>query len=165
VWFFSLDATQPIASRIARAAFGLPYVDARIDIRRDGDTIAYESRRTHLGGGVAELALRYRRVGPAARSEPSSLEHFLTERYCLYSAFLGRLYRLEVDHPPWPLQPAEAEVQRCTMAQPLGIELGPRPPLAHYAATVGTVAWLPRRVRQLSHICCRGHLDGDARRR
>jgi hypothetical protein len=63
------------------------------------------------------------------------------------------------------MQPAEAEVQRCTMARPLGIEPGPRPPLAHYAATVGTVAWLPRRVRSLSHICCRGHLDGEAGRR
>jgi uncharacterized protein YqjF (DUF2071 family) len=145
VWFFSLDATQLLVSRIARAAFRLPYLDARIDIRRDGDAISYESARTHLGGGVADLALRYRPSGPAVRSVPGSLEHFLTERYCLYSTFLGRLYRLEVDHPPWPLQPAEVEVERCTMTRPLGMELGPEPPLAHYAATIGTVAWLPRR--------------------
>jgi uncharacterized protein YqjF (DUF2071 family) len=145
VWFFSLDATQPFVSRIARAAFGLPYLDARIDIGRDGDAIAYSSRRTDPGGGVAELALRYRPAGAAARSVPGSREHFFTERYCLYSTFLGRLSRLEVDHPPWPLQPAEVEVERCTMARPLGIELGPDPPLAHYAASLATVAWLPRR--------------------
>jgi uncharacterized protein YqjF (DUF2071 family) len=145
VWFFSLDATQALASRIARAAFRLPYLDARIDIRRDGGWIAYESVRTHLGGGVAELAVRYRPVGPAVRSVPGSLEHFLTERYCLYTTPLGRLCRLEVDHPPWPLQPAEVDVERCSMTRPLGIELGPEPPLAHYAATMSTVAWLPRR--------------------
>ena len=70
VWFFSLDATQPVLSRIARAAFRLPYLDARIAIRRDGDAFVYESERTHLGGGVADLAVRYRPAGPAVRSAP-----------------------------------------------------------------------------------------------
>jgi uncharacterized protein YqjF (DUF2071 family) len=146
VWFFSLDATQPVLSRIARTAFRLPYLDARIAIRRDGDAFAYESERTHLGGGVADLVVRYRPVGPPVRSARDSVEHFLTERYCLYATCWGRLFRLEVDHPPWPLQPAEAEVERCTMTRPLGIELGAEPPLAHYAASLDAVAWLPRRV-------------------
>ena len=33
VWFFSLDATNPVAVRVARSAFHLPYFDARIAIR------------------------------------------------------------------------------------------------------------------------------------
>ena len=75
-------------------------------------------------------------------SAPGSLEHFLTERYCLYSFRAGRIFRQEIDHEPWPLQPAEAAIELCTMTQPLGIELGPKP-VAHYASELEVVAWLP----------------------
>lgn len=148
VWFFSLDATQPLAVRMARAFFHLAYVDARIESRRSGDVVRYTSVRTHLGAGVAELDVRYRPTGPPSRSEPGSLEYFLTERYCLYAASRrGQVLRQEIDHDPWPLQPAEAEVARCTMTRPLGIDLGDEPPLAHFAERLDVVAWLPRRVR------------------
>jgi uncharacterized protein YqjF (DUF2071 family) len=147
IWFFSLDATQPLAVRIARGCFHLPYLDARIDIQRAGDQIAYRSVRTHLGAGVAELDVRYRPAGPVQRSQTGSLEQFLTDRYCLYAATAGgRVLRLEIDHPPWPLQPAEAQLERCTMTQPLGIELAPAPDLVHYAERLDVVPWLPRRV-------------------
>lgn len=148
VWFFSLDATQPLAVRIARAGFHLAYVDARIETRRTGDVVHYTSRRTHLGAGVAELDVRYRPTGPPAEPELGTLEDFLTARYCLYAATRGgQLLRQEIDHDPWPLQPAEAEVGRCTMTRPLGIDLGDEPPLAHFAERLDVVAWLPRRVR------------------
>jgi uncharacterized protein YqjF (DUF2071 family) len=148
VWFFSLDATQPLAVRMARAFFHLAYVDARISSRRTGDVVRYTSVRTHLGAGVAELDVRYRPTGPPARSAPGTLEHFLTERYCLYAASRrGQVLRQEIDHDPWPLQPAEAEVARCTMTRPLGLDLGDEPPLAHFAERLDVVAWLPRRAR------------------
>jgi uncharacterized protein len=144
VWFFSLDANDAVVVRFNRLAFGLPYLDAKIDVERDGDTIDYRSRRTHLGAGVAELKVRYRPAGVPEAVMPGSLEHFLVERYCLYSARAGRVFRQEVDHEPWPLQPAEAELELCTMAQPLGIELVSEP-LAHYAGELEVVAWLPGR--------------------
>ena len=148
VWFFSLDATQPVAVRIARGLFHLAYLDARIETRHRGDAIDYRSTRTHLGAGLAELDVRYRPTGPPAPSRPGTLEHFLTERYCLYAANRrGQLLRQEIDHAPWPLQPAEADVKHCTMTRPLGIELGPEPPLAHFAERLDVVSWLPHRVR------------------
>jgi hypothetical protein len=55
--------------------------------------------------------------------------------------------RLEVAHRPWPLQLAEAEVECCTMTQPLGIELAAAPDHVRYAHRLDVVAWLPRRVR------------------
>jgi hypothetical protein len=145
VWFFSLDANDAIIVRFARLAFGLPYLDARIEVERDGDTIDYRSRRTHLGAGLAELKVRYGPAGVPETSVPGSLEHFLTERYCLYSSRAGRIFRQEINHGPWPLQPAEAAIELCTMTQPLGIELGPKP-VAHYASELEVVAWLPSRV-------------------
>jgi hypothetical protein len=148
VWFFSLDATQPLAVRVARGCFHLPYLDARIDVGHDGDTVVYRSVRTHLGAGPAELHVRYRPTGPVAPGGPGTLEYFLTERYCLYAATgRGRLRRLEVDHEPWPLQPAAVEIAACTMTRPLGIELV-GPPLAHYAHRREVVSWLPRPVQR-----------------
>jgi uncharacterized protein YqjF (DUF2071 family) len=148
VWFFSLDATQPLAVRVARACFHLAYVDARIDTRRLGDVVHYTSERTHLGGGVAELDVRYRPTGPPAEAAAGTLEDFLTARYCLYAATRrGQVLRQDIDHDPWPLQPAEAEIARCTMTRPLGIDLGDEPPLAHFAERLDVVAWLPHRVR------------------
>ena len=146
VWFFSLDATQPLAVRAARVTFHLPYLDARIELERDGDTIDYSSRRTHLGGGVAELRVRYRPIGPVTTAVSGSLESFLTDRYCLYAARGERIYRAEIDHARWPLQTAAADVDHCSMTTPLGIELGDEAPLAHYAESLDVVAWRPRRV-------------------
>src|SRR6185312_4553706 len=45
VWFFSLDAANPLAVRAARLAFRLPYYDARMDSTRIGDAIRYQSVR------------------------------------------------------------------------------------------------------------------------
>ena len=52
---------------------------------------------------------------------PGSVEHFLTERYALYTADGGRLYRAELHHPPWRLQGAAGEVEAATLA-PLPLE-------------------------------------------
>jgi Uncharacterized conserved protein (COG2071) len=38
---------------------------------------------------------------------PGTLDHWLTERYCLYATGSGRLYRAEIHHAPWRLQPVE----------------------------------------------------------
>lgn len=146
VWFFSLDATQPTAVRIARRWLKLPYYDASIDIREEGDAFTYVSTRTHSGAPPAALAARYRPTGAIVPSAAGSLESFLTDRYCLYAADgRDRVRRIDIDHAPWPLQPAEAEVSSCTMTEPLGITLGDEPPLAHFARRLDVVAWLPRR--------------------
>jgi uncharacterized protein YqjF (DUF2071 family) len=137
VWFFSLDATQPLAVRVARGCFHLPYLDARIDVRREGEDVAYRSVRTHLGAGSAELAVRYRPTGPVAPGEPGTLEHFLTERYCLYTADGGRLYRAELHHAPWLLRPAEASIESATIS-PVVLEGEPH---LLYAATQDVLVW------------------------
>jgi len=74
-------------------------------------------------------------------STPGSLEHWLTERYCLYTADrAGRLLRGEINHPPWPLQPAQAEIELNTMATVHGIAL-PGQPVCHFARQLDVVAW------------------------
>ena len=81
-----------------------------------------------------------RAVDAPAPAAPGSLAAFLTERYCLYAAHRGELYRAEIHHPPWPLQAAELELDLTTMA-PDGIELPGDAPLAHFSARQDVVLW------------------------
>ena len=89
IWFFSLDARNPIAVRLARATFSLPYFDAEMSCHLVGDEVRYRSVRKQRGAREARFAGRYRPVGGPFNSRPGTLEHFLTERYCLYSASRG----------------------------------------------------------------------------
>jgi hypothetical protein len=53
----------------------------------------------------------------------------------------GAVWRGEIHHARWPLQPAEAEIERNTMSDPLRLALPPRPPLLHFSECQDMVAW------------------------
>jgi uncharacterized protein len=147
VYFMSLDAANPLAVAVARKAFGLPYYRAEMSLREEDGWIDYTSERTHRGAAAARFAGRYRPDGDVARAKAGSIEHWLVERYCLYTADgRDRAWRCEIDHPPWPLQPAEATIECNTMASAGGIELPDEPPLCHYAERLNVVAWTLDRV-------------------
>ncbi len=143
VYFFSLDAANPVAVAIARRWYRLPYFNARMTLTRsDPDWIEYRSTRTHAGAQPATLAVRYRPRGPVRLATPGSLEAFLTERYCLYTVdAAGRPYRGEIHHGPWPLQLAEAEFDDNTMALAAGLDVHGPPPLLHFARQLDILAW------------------------
>jgi uncharacterized protein YqjF (DUF2071 family) len=143
VLFFSLDARNPLAVSIARSWFRLPYFRARMSCEREGEAIRYAHVRTHAGAPPAELVARYEPTGPVFQAQPGTLEHFLTERYCLYAAPDDRrVWRADIHHAPWPLQPAAATFERNTMAGRLTGE-----PLLHFARRQDVVVWNPARVR------------------
>jgi uncharacterized protein YqjF (DUF2071 family) len=146
VWFFSLEASNPVAVRAARRFFHLPYFDADMRCDRRGDRVAYASRRTHPGAAPAEFAAEYGPIGPAYRAAAGSLDDWLTARYCLYSADdEGGLYRVNVHHKPWRLCPAEAEIRVNTMSKQVGIALE-GDPLLRFAEKTVVAGWLPERL-------------------
>lgn len=137
VWFLSLDAANWLAVWAARTFFHLPYFWARMSLNEDGDGIHYRSVRPG-----AEFAATYRATSEPYLSRPGSLEHWLTERYCLYSqAPDGSIWRNEVHHRQWPLQSASASVERNTLPQSHGIALDGPPALLHFARHVDVVVW------------------------
>jgi uncharacterized protein YqjF (DUF2071 family) len=143
VWFFSLDAANPLAVRGARGLFHLPYYDARMSVRRAGAVVHYDSTRTHRRAPPARLRGRYQPTGPVYQARPGSIDQWLTERYCLYAANRrGRVWRGEIHHRAWPLQPAAAEIEVNTMTQPIGLTLPQTQPLLHFAQHLDVVAWL-----------------------
>lgn len=142
VYFYSLDAGNPVAVALARLWYHLPYFAARMSCRRAGEWISYASQRTHPGAARAAFVGQYRPMGPVFRSTPGSLEAWLTNRYCLYTADRhGRAYRGEIHHAPWPLQPAEADLHVGTLVTQHGIRLPDWPPLLHFARRLSVRAW------------------------
>lgn len=142
VWFFSLDAESKFAVRMARATFNLPYMDASMSLERDGThDVRYQSERTHRGEPSALFDATYAADGPPFYAKPGTLEHWLTARYCLYSADRrGNVYRGEIDHPPWRLQQAACNIRRNAMGEPLGVDFVD-PPHLLYAAPIHVRAW------------------------
>jgi uncharacterized protein YqjF (DUF2071 family) len=142
VWFFSLDAGSMITVRTARRFFHLPYFDARMSAPADGERVTYSSRRTHRNAPETEFRATFGPASEVMRSQPGSVEHWLTERYCLFSADpRGNIWCGEIHHAPWPLQRAEAEIEVNTMARPIGLELSDRPALLHFARGLDVVGW------------------------
>jgi uncharacterized protein YqjF (DUF2071 family) len=142
VWFFSLDAASWLVVRGARRFFHLPYFDARMDVSARGARAVYSSTRTHHDAVPAEFRAEYSPVGPVIRSVPGSIEHWLTERYCLYAADpSGTLWRCEIHHQQWPLQTAQAAIHANTMTSQLGFAFTEPPPLLHFSRGLDVVAW------------------------
>jgi hypothetical protein len=132
IWFFSLDAESPLAVEAAKRTYRLPYHRARMWAERRGDEVVYRSSRKD-----ATFDATYRPTGPVAPPLAGTLEHFLTERYCLYTLHEAEVHRADIHHPPWPLQPAEAEIGENTMS-PVALN---GEPLLHYSERQDVVIW------------------------
>jgi uncharacterized protein YqjF (DUF2071 family) len=144
VWFFSLDAASGLAVWGGRRFFHLPYHRAAIELVDQGGMINYTSRRRGPSG--ARFAATYHPTGEVAPAPPGSLEHWLTERYCLFSHNHQRGWHCgEIHHEPWPLQTARADIKENSMLEPLGLALPDLPPLVHFARRIDVVLWGLRR--------------------
>ena len=142
IYFLSLDAASRLAVIAARRAYRLPYFHADMALGRRAGAIHYRSRRTGNDGAPAAFEAEYRPVGDVFHADRGTLEYSLTERYCLYTVDeSGRVLRGEIQHPPWPLQQAEASITANTMTAPWGIELPPRQPLLHFSRLQEVVIW------------------------
>lgn len=148
VLFFSLDAASRLAVITARRWFYLPYFQARMTIENPAEfQVKYRSSRTHRGAPPAEFAATYEPLGSAFTAQPGTLEHWLTERYCLYS--IGpqtSLWRGEIHHKPWSLRPAKAHILKNSMLECHRFNTPPTCPLLHYVKQIDAVAWAPERL-------------------
>ncbi len=147
VYFFSLDAGSPLAVAGARLVYHLPYYRAAMRLRRVDGRVEYTSRRTHHRAPPARFRGRYAPTGAVERSAPGSLDFWLTERYCLYAVDPARrVFRADIHHVPWPLQPATAQIDRNTMAEAAGITLPRTAPRLSFARRLDVVVWSPEPV-------------------
>jgi len=146
VWFLSLDAMSWPAVRGARLVFHLPYVHARMRSRRDGDLVRYGSLRDDPDRPAARFEATYRPTGPVTPAAPGTFDAWATNRMRLFSADRGgRIWRAEIDHPRWPLQPAEGEVDAAELVAIHGLSLPGLAPRLLFAERLEVHGWAPVR--------------------
>lgn len=117
VWFFSLEAENPVAVILARLGYGLPYFQASMWLNSERDPAGM----THYSAGsvrhwpkpapvesVVEARFADHPLEPA---RPGSLEAFLIERYALFAKHRGKLLHALVKHDPYRIAPGE--LTRC----------------------------------------------------
>jgi uncharacterized protein YqjF (DUF2071 family) len=143
VWFFSLDAANQLAVLGARIGFHLPYYHSRMFLERtpssrpgDPQSIVYAGVRRRPGPTPAWYMIRATPTGSVQTAQPGTLEHFLVERYFLYSLAGSRLFRGQVHHHPYPLQSAEVLSLDEDLLAAAGIARPDAAPLAHFSPGV-----------------------------
>ena len=144
VYFFCLEASNPLAVMVAKAVFHLPYHWARMSIKMRSDReFTYQSERLLSAKPVRSGPITGAWGGTDDRSKPpGTIEHFLTERYCLFTTNRrGQLLRGDIHHMPWPLEAAEAEIELNDLPAIYGIEIPHTKPLLHYSRELVVYLW------------------------
>ena len=129
VWFYSLDANNPLAVFVAQKFFHLPYLWADMSEKRSNGNIHYSCHRKKTPADeVTEI--EYSGTRELSPPEPGSFEYFLVERYLLYTwikksqrLFTGRVY-----HTPYPVYEAEVGSMKTAVLDQAGFPMGDRSP-------------------------------------
>lgn len=110
VWFYSLDANQWLAVKVARTLFYLPYehatMSASVTPRAAGNGCEVDFRSRRAGEeGESRFSYQTPAETKAKEAKRGSLEFFLVERYRLFAwdGRGGRLFSGRVHHTPYQI--------------------------------------------------------------
>ena len=104
VVFASLESERLAFVLGSRVALNIPYTWARMRARHDGTRYTYESRRRWPGPRGLRSRVEVEVLPDEVADDP--LADFLTARWGLFTAHLGRTWFLPNEHDPWPLRRA-----------------------------------------------------------
>lgn len=141
VWFLRLWSTRRTVNLALRQA-GLPYRRARTSIEPAGpDTLAYSA---DPACGATPLRLRAVVRAEEAIVVPTPLENWLTARWNAYATRAGHVWRVPIDHGPWPLRRATVTSLETDVFEVLGLPEPADEPLAHASRGVRAAIGVPR---------------------
>jgi uncharacterized protein len=132
VVFLRLDAERAVAVATARSVFGLPYRWARMRFVADGDIRGYATRTQWQGTARSRIVVR-----AGAETVDGPLERFLTARWGLHVAHLGRTWYLPNAHEAWPLRTAQVLELDDGLLDAVGLGALARRPPDHVAFSDG----------------------------
>jgi len=141
VFFFSLDASNPVAVWLARTVFRLPYFRADMSLRRVGESFRVSSQRTHQGARHAAIECQWAPREPLPSNARDGLVPFLAERDHLFAPHAGRLLTCTVQHEPWSLRRARVATLETTFFEANGLPEPEVPPIAHHCDGLGLEIW------------------------
>ncbi len=148
---FSVDCSNLLTVVAAHAVYHLPYrlAEMRLEPRSEREFGFYSRRRFSRPDVIFKA--RYRGLGPThktAEIHPGSFEYFFSERPCVFSTNrAGEPIRANLHHVPWPLEEAEADIERNDLAVAVGIRLPDQKPILHYSRRLAVYVWPAELVR------------------
>jgi uncharacterized protein YqjF (DUF2071 family) len=147
LWFFSLDANNPLAVWAARLSYRLAFFHAHMHVVEDGSVVAFRSARRDASAAKPTFDAAWQVGDTRPAAEPGTLDFFLLERYVLYSGSNDHLLRARIHHRPWPLRRATFRHLSSTMLEAQGLPRQTDAPLIHAQAVPFDVdIWAPTRV-------------------
>lgn len=142
VYFFSLDAGSRLAVAGARSLYRLPYFFSTMEHQEKDSGVRFRSERRIK---PAQFDASYTVAGPAEQALKGTLEHWLVERYRLYTVSGGRVLHADIHHEPWSLSPVAVELRRNTVSSAAGFSLSNTPALVQYSARQEVLIWPPKK--------------------
>jgi uncharacterized protein len=138
IYFFSLDAGSLPAVLGARAFFRLPYFHSHMQFLREHSATRFKSERQSAN---ISFTAEYRPASSIYNAVPGTLEHWLTERYCLFTMLNRDVFRTDIHHCPWLLQKVETEIFVNTVGTAAGLSIEGPPVFVGYAEQQEVLVW------------------------
>lgn len=135
VYFLNIEAEKHLSCFVAKLLSGLPYEKSVMKRETDGKLQNYKSLNEEKKFQFEGSFIVRNKI-----EEPTLLDNWLTERYCLYLNKSDKLYRYEIHHKPWPLFNVDL-IKLTTRYRFNNIDLQGRPDMMHYSTGVKVVAW------------------------
>jgi uncharacterized protein YqjF (DUF2071 family) len=107
IFFLSMEAGKFSSAILSRAVTGLPYEYSSLS-RKSEPPYEYHAKHTKRG---FHLDIVY--TPSTVLADPSPLDKWLVERYCVYMQLKRLAYRYDVHHLPWELQNIELSQLSC----------------------------------------------------
>jgi uncharacterized protein YqjF (DUF2071 family) len=143
VFFFSLDASSALAVLAARVGWSLPYYYAKMSSGDDAGSYYYRSRRR---GGNASHDVSFRVSDELGPSTAGTREHFLLERYLLFTHRANEIQMGQVHHQPYHAYLATVDHLSDSLATASQLPGCDRlPDLAHYCPGVDVEVFASRK--------------------
>lgn len=147
VYFFSLDANKWMNVIGAKIGALLPYRYATMDMKVEDLTVHFHSERKYSTNPKIILNLTYRPTSDVYLPNFDSLEYWLFERYCFFTAKGKHLYRGDIHHDRWRVSDAEISLYANSMAPFLPEHYIESQPLVHYSTKKQVFAWPLKKLR------------------
>lgn len=144
VWFFSLDAGRLLPVLGGQWLWSLNYIHSRFTVENDAEKTRFDYALARRRDNRQRTHIRWTRGQALPQSTPGSIEHFLTERYWLFTVHGGirggHVMGGRVEHKPWSLRSANVELIDDTLLPHAGITTSGQP-LAWHSDSIDVAGW------------------------
>lgn len=136
VYFLNIEAAKKLSVFIAKNISGLPYEKAQIKRSESNFSVQNFKKGFYLEANFEiKEEIKYK----------TALDHWLTERYCLYLETNKKLFRYDTHHEEWKIKNVAIKSLKLNY-KIQKLQLSQQPDFVHYSEGVQVLAWSRERI-------------------